>query len=135
MDKFDEWNEVKKATNVKPYENIKISEKNIYWVKIGQNVGSEIYGKGEYYTRPVLVLKKFYIKNYINCFLGVPLSSKTKGKSGSLFYKFTTNNNKMQVALLSQIRVFDAKRVSDYYKGKILKDDFIKIKEKIKSSF
>lgn len=62
MDKFDEWNEVKKATNAKPYENIKISEKNIYWVKIGQNVGSEIYGKGEYYTRPVLVLKKFYIK-------------------------------------------------------------------------
>lgn len=135
MDKFDEWNEVKKVTNAKPYENIKISEKNIYWVKIGQNVGSEIYGKGEYYTRPVLVLKKFYIKNYINCFLGVPLSSKVKGKSGRLFYKFTTNNNKIQVALLAQIRVFDAKRVSDYYKGKILKDDFIKIKEKIKSSF
>ncbi len=80
------------------------------------------------------MINKFYIKNFINTFIGIPLSSKTKDKSGYLYHKFITTNGKMQVALLAQIRLFDTRRVSDFYKGKILKNDFEIIKSKIKNN-
>jgi mRNA interferase MazF len=30
----------------------------IWWCSIGENIGSEMYGKGEFYRRPVLVIRK-----------------------------------------------------------------------------
>lgn len=51
-----------------------------------------------------------------------------------MFYRFKTTNNKDQVALLSQLRFFDNRRISDYYRGKILKADFENIKSKIKEN-
>ncbi|EKU10086.1 type II toxin-antitoxin system PemK/MazF family toxin [Campylobacter showae] len=132
--KFDEWNEVKKTTNSQSPKKIKIKVGSIYWVRVGQNVGSETYGKGDEFIRPVLVVNKIYISEFINAFIGIPLSSKTKDKSGYLYHKFTTTKGKANVALLAQIRIFDARRVSDYYKGKILNADFEAIKEKLKSN-
>lgn len=129
MDKFDEWNEVKKKINTS--RNTGVGVGKIYWVSIGQNVGSEIYGKGENFRRPVLVISKFYIPNHINSFLGIPLSSKTKGKSGRMFFKFVDSENKNQVCLISQIRVFDTKRVISNANFSIKKDDFLKVKEKV----
>lgn len=84
---FDEWNEVKKAINsdTKPKSPHK---GKIYWISIGQNIGCEIYGKGDNFARPVLVLSKIQI-GYIDSFVGVPLSSKTKNKKGFMYYKFT----------------------------------------------
>ncbi|WP_280642208.1 type II toxin-antitoxin system PemK/MazF family toxin [Campylobacter ornithocola] len=41
------------------------------------------------------------------------------------------SKNKNQVALLSQIRSFDTKRIVSHYNGKIKKEDLEKIKEKI----
>ncbi|MGH1601592.1 type II toxin-antitoxin system PemK/MazF family toxin [Campylobacter majalis] len=127
-----EWD--KKRLNSKKQNTIKINVGTIYWVNVGQNIGSETYGKGDEFLRPVLVVNKIYIKGFINVFIGIPLSSKTKDKSGYLYHKFTTTKGKTQVALLAQIRLFDIRRVSDFYKGKILKADFEAIKSKIKDS-
>lgn len=132
MDKFDKWNEVKKSLHNSTPKDIKIKIGSIYWVGVGQNVGCETYGKGDDFLRPVLVVNKIYIPNFMNAFLGVPLSSKSANKSGFLYHKFTATNKKEHVALLGQMRIFDAKRVSDFYKGKMLKKDFEAIKEKLR---
>lgn len=43
-DKFDKWNDRKKEIQIKKDKRIKIGK--VYWISIGQNIGSEIYGKG-----------------------------------------------------------------------------------------
>ena len=42
-DKFDKCND-KKEIQIKKDKRIKIGK--VYWISIGQNIGSEIYGKG-----------------------------------------------------------------------------------------
>ena len=127
---FDKWNELKKSINksTKPKSPHK---GKIYWISIGQNVGCETYGKGKDFARPVLVLSKIQI-GYIDSFVGVPLSSKTKGKKGFMYYKFTDSKGNKQVALLAQIRVFDSKRILNPLDAEIKNDDFDQIKERLK---
>lgn len=102
---FDEWNEVKKDVDQRKSDK-KIIIGKIYWCNVGVNVGREVYGKGNKFVRPVLVLN--VLPN--GTFLGVPLSSQTKNKAGFMFYKFEDSKQKTQVALLGQIRIFDIKR-------------------------
>lgn len=130
MDKFDKWNEVKKELEQKTGTGVANGE--VYWLSVGQNLGSETYGKGADFKRPVLVLNKVYIKNYINAFIGVPFSSKASQKSGCLYHKFTDKQGIKQVALLAQIRLFDTKRVISNANISVLKADFEKIKIKVK---
>lgn len=125
--RLDKWNIVKKQIDNKKFKQ-KIEFQRIYWVSIGQNIGSETYGKDKYFTRPVLVLGVFFN----DTFLGVPLTSKIKNKTGRFYYKFKDSKDKMQVALLGQIRVYDIKRAGAYL-SKVSNDDFVKIKEKLKN--
>ena len=55
---FDQWNEVKKNLHQKEKEVEFFKEKQIWWCSVGQNLGSESYGKGATFSRPVLVFKK-----------------------------------------------------------------------------
>lgn len=107
--RFDQWNEVKKKINANKSTKYPSAGK-IYWCSVGLNIGSEVYGKGEEFFRPVLVINAF--KNGI--FFGVPLSSKIRHKTGFMFHKFKDNKGKKQVALLGQARSFDAKRIKNY---------------------
>jgi len=43
MKQFDKWNEVKKRTD-KIERNLKLRPRDIFWLKIGQNIGHEEYG-------------------------------------------------------------------------------------------
>lgn len=127
MMNYDEWNEVKKKTNDNnKHKNIKIGE--VYWVKIGLNIGYEVYGKGKDYARPVLVINKLFDNAGNRLFLGVPLSSKVYEKANKYRYVFDSNGS-LQTALLSQIKVFDNKRVMYQAKIKLLKNDFLNIKQ------
>lgn len=102
---YNLWNVVKiQASKSKPKS---IKNGNIYWVKIGKNIGCEVFGKGENFTRPVLVIKQFNTKSTL--FLGIPLSSKIKNHP--LCYVFVDSKNKSQNAMLSQMRVFDTRRI------------------------
>ncbi|MBZ7978548.1 type II toxin-antitoxin system PemK/MazF family toxin [Campylobacter sp. RM12642] len=124
---YDDWNEVKKKTNDNnKHKNIKLGE--VYWVKIGLNIGYEVYGKGKDYARPVLVINKLFDSAGNRLFLGVPLSSKVYGKANKYRYVFDSNGS-LQTALLSQIKVFDNKRVMYQAKIKLLKNDFLNIKQ------
>lgn len=125
QEKFDEWNEIKKQINSS--QTLKYpSVGKIYWCSVGYNVGREVYGKGDRFRLPVLVLNAF--KN--GMFFGIPLSSQTKNKTGFMFYKFKDNQGREQVALLAQAKSYDIKRIMQYL-GKVDKKDLRIIRERV----
>ena len=124
--RLDEWNAVKKGIDSSETRQ-SVQAKRIYWTKIGQNIGKEVFGKGATFARPVLVINVLFN----DTFLGVPLSSKTQGKKGKFYHKFIDSKGNEQLALLGQVRIFDIKRIGAYL-SKIEGKDFVKIKEKIK---
>jgi len=120
---YKEWALLKQQINKK--KNIsKINEREICFVSIGQNIGYEQNGKNEEFERPVLVLKKFGIYTFIR----IPLTR--QGKLNKFYFNFLLNE-KQSFAILSQIRLFDTKRIKRKM-GYMTKDDFIKLKQKCK---
>jgi len=124
MKQYNKWNEVKKNIE-KKQETIYFKEREIYWANIGENIGFEQGGKGDDFTRPLLVFKKFSK----NMFFGIPLS--TQRKDGSFFFEFTFKENKISTALLVQTKMYDVKRL-DKKIGKISVEDFERLKIQFK---
>lgn len=127
MKKFDEWNEIKKVTNKdKVIRNFK--ERDILYMKMGENIGFEQNGKGQNFVRPIIVLKKFNK----DMFFGIPLSS--QDKDGVFYYKFEFKKDdkiNKNIALLSQMKLFSSNRLLNKI-GMISQDDFTKLKTKLK---
>lgn len=122
MKKFNEWNEVKKATE-HISEKVYFKERDIFWTRIGENIGFEQNGKGDEFQRPILVVKK-----YTNdMFLGVPLS--TTLRDGSFYFSFNFDNN-TSTALLVQHKLHSNKRLMKKM-GMISKCDFENLKTKL----
>jgi mRNA interferase MazF len=96
-------------------------EGEIWWCGIGLNIGREIFGKGTHFIRPVIVLKKLNKDS----FLAIPLT--TKLKSGSWYVPISYGGAERR-AILSQIRVFDAKRLSEKM-GTLSMDNFKIVKD------
>ncbi len=104
MKDFYAWNEKKiKLDGYKKYKHPK--ERAIWWCSIGMNVGTEIYGKGEYYVRPVVILNAEIGESFI----GIPLTSKIK--SGKYCCVVRVKERKLSTALIHQIRNFDKRRL------------------------
>lgn len=122
MKNFDEWNKIKKETDGM-LKKLLFREKEIWFIKMGENIGFEQNGKGMDFLRPILVYKKFNK----SIFIGLPL---TRTKKDSEFYCNFIHGGKNSTAILSQIRLFDSKRLV-YRHGKISRFDFDKIKEKL----
>ena len=98
-------------------------DREIWFIKIGENIGFEQGGKGREFLRPVVVYKKFSK----NVFLGIPL---TKTEKKGKFYHSFDFKKESSTAILSQVRLFDSKRLS-YAIGRMSKGDFKKLKEKL----
>jgi len=117
--RFDEWIEIK--SNLHQTKRVRsIHEGEIWWCAIGENVGVEINGKHEVFSRPVLVLRKLGQLS----FMGVPLTSRPH--TGSWYASFVFHNE-AQFAALAQARVMSVPRL---YKrmGAIPNSDFSLIK-------
>lgn len=125
MKQFDEWNDVKKNIHAKKQLAL-FKERDIFWANIGENVGYEQCGKGDDFTRPVLVLKKF--TNTI--FFGIPLS--TQLKKGNFFFEFEFIVGEKSTALLVQAKMFDVKRL-DRKIGTMQKGDFEQLKNQMRN--
>lgn len=97
-----------------------ISEGEVWWCSIGKNIGIEINGKHNSFSRPVIIYKK--LSRY--GFLAIPLS--TQLHQGSWYVPFTFQNKK-QVAVLAQIRVISVFRLYDRM-GVLSKGDLRQIK-------
>lgn len=90
--RFDEWNKNKKEINNIKQEAL-FTPGDIYWCEVGVNVGSEIDGKGERYTRPVLVVGVFKQ----NLLFVLPLTS--THKQGKEYYHISVDNKEASVCL------------------------------------
>jgi len=127
LNEYNKWNDVKKKiATEKVVRHFK--EREIFYMKMGKNIGFEQNGKGENFVRPVIILKKFNS----DMFYGVPLSSQSK--KGIFYYdfKFQKGNRVSEnIALLSQMRLFSATRLLNKI-GMISKDDFRDMKQKLK---
>ena len=119
---FTAWNFKKIETDSKSIvPQFKIRE--IFWARVGENIGFEQSGSGHNFIRPVLILRKF--NNHL--FWGIPLT--TAEKSGKYYLKFEFNG-KSQRAIISQLRLFDAKRLEQKI-GTMSKFDFQKIEKAV----
>ncbi len=119
---FDKWNirkkEIDSERSLKSFH-----EREIWFVNIGENVGFEQNGKGDEFLRPVIVYKKFSK----NIFLGIPLTTTEKKSKFYVNFKFKDKNS---TAILSQIKLFDVKRLK-YKTGRMSQGDFKKVKIKL----
>lgn len=97
----------------------KINEGDVVWVAIGENVGVEMDGKSEKYSRPVIVIKK----HSALCFTGIPLTSRIH--EGSWYHQFVFQQ-KLQTAVLIQARLIDVRRVYSRM-GKLSESDYRKV--------
>lgn len=122
---FDEWNENKKEINSQKDRFLYFRDGEIWWVKLGINVGYETDGKNEDFTRPVLILKKY--NKY--SFLAVPLTSKIK--TGKYYFYIGDVDGKEAVAILSQLKNIDSLRLVNKVTF-IKKDKFKEIKKAVK---
>ena len=100
-------------------------EREVWYCYLGENVGFEQDGKGETFLRPVIVLKKFNKE----IFWAIPLTSAIK--KSIYYYTVTFGNNRKSSAILSQIRLVDAKRLS-HKVGDVCKEDLDGLKKKLK---
>ena len=121
MKDFDDWNKKKiKIDANQDFNHPK--EKEIWWCSIGMNVGSEVFGKGHDYTRPVLVINAEGSESFI----GIPLTSNIKNKKYSCIIK--TDDGVLHTALLYQIRSFDKRRLTER-KYVLSNEEYVKIEE------
>lgn len=128
MDNYDKWNQIKKEVALSnTLLTFKVRE--VYWLKLGHNIGFETDGKGEEFLRPVIVFRKFGK----NTFLGIPLTSVKK--EDIFHFEFELKQNqKMNYANLSQIRLFDTKRIKSKL-GKMSVENFEVMKQKMKDLY
>ena len=126
--KFDEWNEIKKKTD-SINRKIGLKPREIYWLKMGENIGYEQSGKGNNFARPAIVIKKLNK----DLFLGIPTSTTFREES-NFFYPFEYQDKDKNIiikatALIVQLKVFSIKRVMNKI-GMMSKSDFEVLLEK-----
>lgn len=128
MKNFNEWNEVKKSIEDE-HNVIGFRDRDVFYIKMGENIGVEQNGKGEQFVRPIVVFKKF--NRFM--FFGIPLS--TQIKNGKFYYHFTLNrrngSHTENIALLSQMRLYSSKRLLNKI-GVMAQDDFENMKNRFK---
>lgn len=119
---YDTWNHNKKLLS-KESRKILFKEGDIWWCSLGINLGTESFGKGKTFHRPVLVIKKL---SRDSCIV-IPLT--TKEKMGTWFEEITIHGER-RWAMVYQIRMLHTKRFQrriatlDYFY-------FMKVKEKL----
>ena len=126
---FEKWH--KKKTDIdNSSKRLFFHEREVWFCSIGMNIGYEQDGSGNDFIRPVVIIRKF--NNEI--FWGVPLTKtrkKIKKQSEKFYYKFSFLENVASVAILSQIRLVDAKRLIRHI-GTMKEENFSELTKKLK---
>ncbi len=100
---FDGWNKVKKDTHGMHPHLYTVRE--IWWCRLGTNIGTEQDGKGEWYVRPCVIMRGFGP----DACLVIPLT--TSSREHTLRIPIGLVEGQEAKANLSQIRVIDARRL------------------------
>lgn len=121
MKDFLKWFGLKQKLHENSSRGPLVRERDLWWVSFGENVGSEINGKSDLYSRPAVVFKKLAH----GFFLVVPTTSQ---KHVGSWYVPIMFNGKETFVCLHQIRTIDYRRLSNRI-GQISGDDFTVIKK------
>ncbi len=100
---FDTWNTLKKQTHDE--ESRLYTVREIWWCRLGVNVGSEQDGSGHSFFRPVVIIRAFGPET---CAV-IPLT--TSPRPHRLRIGVGMVQDKEAKALLSQLRVIDTRRL------------------------
>ncbi len=119
--RFLEWLELKVKLNDLESEPPIVHERELWWISFGENIGSEIDGKSQLFSRPGLILKKLSRSFY----LVAPTTSQIK--TGSWYSTIKHKGKEMSVCL-HQVRTVDCRRLSSLM-GQVDEKDFTVIKE------
>lgn len=101
---FDRWNEKKKKTHADT-AHLMFYEREVWWVYAGVNIGVEIDGKRELFSRPVIMIRKFNK----DMALIVPTTAQER-KGNKYYFSVVGDDNKRYTVCLSQIRAVSSKR-------------------------
>ncbi|MBI1984941.1 MAG: type II toxin-antitoxin system PemK/MazF family toxin [Candidatus Wildermuthbacteria bacterium] len=101
---FDAWNEEKKKLQVTEPE-LFFHEREVWWCRLGVNIGFEEDGKNSQFARPVVIIKTYSI----NAALVVPLT--TTEKTGIYYFDVGKVDGRVAKAVLSQVRFVDKRRM------------------------
>ena len=124
---FLDWFKLKPEIDKSNHKPPLVEEGNIWWFRIGENVGTEISGKGREFFRPVIILKKLSRHSFIV----IPCSTKLKEGSWYVYFKF--NEIEMN-ACLNQVKAIDYRRLEDLM-GTLFEKDYDEIKSKFLDLF
>ena len=119
--RFLQWIALKESLHSSAHKPPHVSEGDIWWASVGENVGSEINGKSKLFSRPVVILRKLSHGFYFV----VPTT--TQQRAGSWFVAFRQNEKTMS-ACLHQARAIDYRRLSSKL-GTIDDEDFGRVKD------
>ena len=100
-------------------------EREVWFCALGNNVGYEQDGAGPGYLRPVVIIRKF--NNQIG--LVIPLTKSIK--HGIHYFSLQFKAGSTSTAILSQVRLLDAKRLH-YKAGNISQKCLGLLKQKLK---
>jgi mRNA-degrading endonuclease toxin of MazEF toxin-antitoxin module len=123
---FKIWTPEKEKLNNNENSRPGFHEREIWYCHLGENIGFEQDGKGDQFLRPIIVLRKF--NNEV--LWSIPLTSAIKKPPYYFVVSFGDNNTKSS-AILSQIKLIDAKRLA-YTIGEVGKEEFEGLKKKLK---
>lgn len=123
MKDFNLWHKRKNEIN-NSNKNVFYHEREVWWCSLGLNIGFEQDGKGEDFSRPVLIIKGFSK----NVFLCVPLT--TRNKEGKHYHSINLKDGVERKVILSQLRLVDSKRLKEKIQT-LDEKQFIKIKNAI----
>lgn len=124
---FESWFKVKQSIQERSDTPPGYKEREVWWAQLGLNVGDEEDGKGEYFSRPILI-----VKGFSKCLVwAVPLTSNPKvGR----FYHSALLDGKTSTVILSQLRTLDIRRFTNRI-GVLDEQTFHDIKHKLVALF
>lgn len=118
--RFLEWIYLKEKLHNAEIQPPLVSERDVWWISFGENVGSEINGKSKLFSRPGIILKKLTRSFY----LVAPTTSQQKEGS---WYVPICYDKRITYVCLHHIKTLDSKRLSTKI-GRLDPDDFSKVK-------
>ena len=123
MKHFLEWIGLKQKLHDTAHKPPHVSERDMWWASIGENVGSEMNGKSDRFTRPVLIIKKLAHGFYF-------VAPTTTQEREGTWYVHVRLADQDEFVCLHQARAIDYRRLHSKL-GQLDTDDF----ENVKAAF
>ena len=123
---FDGWNKVKKQTHAEHPRLYTVRE--IWWCRLGVNIGTEQDGGSRLFLRPVIILRAFGPDTLVV----VPLT--TSERLHPLRIPVGVIQGEKASALLSQLRVVDTRRLIEKV-GFLEKSIFTELRKSVRKLF